>query len=90
MNKCSDYNIRGCPASSYLICSAYKEGTNCWEAERDIPCCKRENKDRCKDCSVYKKALELGVIVINNPSPLSEADLYQQAVEAAKRQMEVM
>jgi hypothetical protein len=55
MKRC--FEVRGCPASHYLICQAYKEGKDCWEVE-DIPCCKRKNKDRCKDCNVYMDALE--------------------------------
>jgi len=56
MNKCSNYDVKGCPASQYLICEAYKNGKNCWETQ-GVPCCKRDNKERCKECEVYKKAL---------------------------------
>jgi len=58
-DRCSDYSIRGCPASSYLICPAYKTGKNCWEAEESIPCCKRKDKSRCPECDVYQKAEKL-------------------------------
>lgn len=54
MNRCSDYSIMGCPASLYLSCSAYKEGKNCWETERDIPCCQKD-KAECGNCRIYIK-----------------------------------
>lgn len=50
MKRCIE--VHGCPASHYLICKAYKEGKSCWEVP-GVPCCKRDNKDRCPDCSVY-------------------------------------
>lgn len=64
MNRCSDYALKGCPASQYLICEAYKNEKNCWETQ-GVPCCKRDDKERCKECEVYKKAQELGFI--SNP-----------------------
>lgn len=57
--RCCDYEIRGCTASSYLSCSAYKEEKNCWEAEKEIPCCKRNDKTRCRECKIYLKYLEV-------------------------------
>lgn len=54
MKRC--YDIRGCPASHYLRCSAYQIGKNCWE-EPNIPCCKRNEKERCKDCSIYQATM---------------------------------
>lgn len=44
MKRC--FEIQGCPASLYLICPAYKEKKSCWEI-LGVPCCKRNNKDRC-------------------------------------------
>ncbi|MDI6703185.1 MAG: hypothetical protein QME40_00655 [bacterium] len=55
MKRC--YEIQTCPASHYLRCPAYKTGKDCWETT-DLPCCKRNNKDRCNDCYVYIKAKE--------------------------------
>jgi len=49
---------RGCPASHYLICEAYKEKKSCWEVA-DVPCCKRKNKDRCIECPVYIAASKI-------------------------------
>jgi len=51
------WEVTNRPASMYLQCVAYKEKLNCWEV-KDIPCCKRENKDRCKECSVYQAAFK--------------------------------
>jgi hypothetical protein len=68
--RCCGYDIRGCPASWYSICSAYKEGKNCWEMDGvDIPCCKRRDKSRCPECNVYIKAVELEVIEKNIEDP---------------------
>ncbi|MDI6782170.1 MAG: hypothetical protein QME49_08730 [bacterium] len=51
MKKC--YDVRGCPASHYLRCAAYASGKDCWEVP-DIPCCKRNDKERCKECNIYQ------------------------------------
>lgn len=56
MNKCSNWSVKGCPASQYLSCSVYKKGLNCWEATESIPCCKRNDKSRCGNCDIYKRA----------------------------------
>ncbi|MDI6786360.1 MAG: hypothetical protein QMD92_06575 [bacterium] len=53
MKRC--FEVRCCPVSCYMICNAYKNGTNCWDTN-NIPCCKRDNKDRCKSCHIYKTA----------------------------------
>lgn len=53
MKRC--FEIQGCPASLYLICPAYKEKKSCWEI-LGVPCCKRNNKDRCLECSLYLNA----------------------------------
>ena len=53
-NKCSDYNVKGCPASYYLKCSAYAEGMNCWEVTR-VPCCAKSMLSECRDCEVYRR-----------------------------------
>lgn len=57
MTVCCD--IRGCPGSQYINCAAYKTGKNCWEV-LDVPCCKRNDKGRCKECSIYLKAMGKG------------------------------
>lgn len=54
MKRC--FEVEPCPASHYLKCPAYKQGKNCWETV-NIPCCKRNNKDRCPPCSVYMAAM---------------------------------
>jgi hypothetical protein len=54
MKRC--FEVRHCPASCYMICKAYKEGSDCWNTI-NIPCCKRNNKDRCENCHIYKEAL---------------------------------
>lgn len=55
MKRC--YDIRGCPASHYLRCPAYKTDKNCWEVP-NLPCCKRNDKERCKDCSIYQAGVD--------------------------------
>ncbi|MBU1261960.1 hypothetical protein KKG61_02485 [bacterium] len=47
--RCCD--LRGCPASYYLACDAYKDGKNCFEVEGEVPCCKKD-KD-CTTCNIY-------------------------------------
>jgi hypothetical protein len=49
------YEVRGCSASFYLKCPAYEKGKDCWNVT-NLPCCKRNNKDRCKDCTVFIEA----------------------------------
>lgn len=53
MKRC--YEVRGCPASHYLNCAAYRQEINCWEAT-NIPCCKRNDKERCSQCPIYQIA----------------------------------
>jgi len=54
-NRCQQ--IRLCPASQYLICSAYLDGSlNCWEIAGK-PCCKRDDFARCLDCFIYLRAM---------------------------------
>lgn len=31
-NQCS--RLRGCPASQYLVCEAYRKGLECWQVEQ--------------------------------------------------------
>lgn len=54
-NFCSKHGIRGCPASFYLSCPAYKENKNCWEVENK-PCCSAQNLTKCRACPVFTKA----------------------------------
>ncbi len=53
-SKCSDYSVKGCPASYYLKCRAYAEGLNCWDLV-SVPCCSKANLTECRDCEIYKK-----------------------------------
>lgn len=48
------WQIRCCPASLYNICNAYLNSKNCWEWDKEKPCCKRMDLSRCKDCEVFK------------------------------------
>lgn len=52
-NKCSDYKIKGCPASYYLKCQAYEAGLNCWDL-LNVPCCSKETLTECRHCEVYR------------------------------------
>ena len=54
-NKCSDYGVKGCPASYYLKCRAYEDGKNCWEVP-DVPCCSKRTLADCGDCDVFRNA----------------------------------
>ncbi|MBU0600325.1 hypothetical protein KKB54_03250 [bacterium] len=51
--KCLD--VKGCSAGYYLKCPAYKIEKSCWEVPA-VPCCKRNNKERCVPCPVYLRA----------------------------------
>ena len=53
-NLCSNSEYKGCPASSYMRCRAYKEGLNCWEV-RNKPCCPDTDSSTCTGCKVYIK-----------------------------------
>jgi hypothetical protein len=55
-NVCSDYNVKGCPASYYLNCPAYLSGTNCWEV-KEKPCCAQGNLRACSGCEVYRRGV---------------------------------
>ena len=57
-NLCSEYSVRGCPASCYLICPAYLSDKNCWEVEKK-PCCRKPKLSDCRNCEVYKAARSL-------------------------------
>jgi hypothetical protein len=57
-NKCSDYQVKGCPASYYLTCRAFVEGKNCWEVP-GVPCCAKSAHPECQDCQVFKQAMLL-------------------------------
>jgi hypothetical protein len=50
-NRCCD--IRGCPASYYLSCEAYKAEKNCFEVKAELPCCRHDKS--CEECDIYKK-----------------------------------
>jgi hypothetical protein len=53
-NHCRDYKVRGCPASFYLSCPAYRSSKNCWEVQKK-PCCPAENLSKCVACAVFAK-----------------------------------
>ncbi|MGQ9474888.1 MAG: hypothetical protein ACUVRX_01720 [Actinomycetota bacterium] len=52
MNDCS--RLRGCPASQYLSCEAYRKGLECWQVEQ--PRCTLELR-LCLQygCPVYER-----------------------------------
>ena len=52
-NRCSDYSMRGCPASYYLNCPAYAADKNCWEVAEEKPCCKEVRLTECRNCRLY-------------------------------------
>lgn len=56
-NRCAHH--RNCPGMIRYMCEAYLRDNNCWET-REIPCCRRRNKDRCETCPIY---LEVGPVV---------------------------
>ncbi|MDY6794278.1 MAG: hypothetical protein SWK76_03205 [Actinomycetota bacterium] len=52
MNNC--YRLRGCPASQYLFCEAYKRGLECWQI--DEPRCTLELRFCLQHgCPVYER-----------------------------------
>jgi|GEM_PF-852381 len=55
-NVCSDYNVKGCPASYYLNCPAYLSNVNCWEVSKR-PCCDKHSRSACMNCPVYHAGL---------------------------------
>jgi hypothetical protein len=56
MLRCDE--IKGCPASLYMRCIAYKNKKNCWEVSvNEVACCNIEDKSKCKECYVYQKAI---------------------------------
>lgn len=72
-NKCSDYNVKGCPASYYLKCSAYAEGMNCWEVA-SVPCCSKSMLSECRDCEVYRRGKSQQEEEASDSSPLPECE----------------
>ncbi|MEW6618583.1 MAG: hypothetical protein AB1422_14665 [bacterium] len=52
MNKC--FNIKGCPASFYLMCEAYRQSKNCFEVKNPA-CCHNHTLQECKKCPFYLK-----------------------------------
>ena len=52
-NVCSEYRVRGCPASHYLNGQAFALGRNCWEV-RQKPCCSVTDESECVDCAIHK------------------------------------
>lgn len=63
-NKCSDYLVKGCPASCYLNCTALREGKNCWEV-LSVPCCPKSTLAACRRCEVFKRASALAADSLN-------------------------
>ncbi len=52
MNMCS--RLRGCPASQYLTCEAYRRGLECWQVEQ--PRCVLEMRFCLQyGCPVYER-----------------------------------
>ncbi|MBC7082286.1 MAG: hypothetical protein QME82_00085 [Bacillota bacterium] len=50
--------LRGCPASLYLICPVYARHDNCWDSEEGCMDCWRD----CENCKDYAKAVSLGLV----------------------------
>ncbi len=48
------WEIKGCPASHYIRCSAYTQKVDCWQLEDGCLCA---SFDGCKDCIIYKEHL---------------------------------
>ncbi len=50
-------SLRGCPASQYLYCEAYRKGLECWQIEE--PRCSRELRYCLQyGCPVYERYKE--------------------------------
>lgn len=65
MNLCSDYSIKGCPASAYLDCPAYQQNKNCWEYEGSKQCCKATTAEECGSCPVRIAAERMMAVAEN-------------------------
>lgn len=55
MNSCWD--IKGCPASHYMDCAAYKQQTSCWNIKQGC-CC--DAYETCDKCVIYKDRVRTG------------------------------
>jgi len=55
MNSCWD--IKGCPASHYMDCAAYKQRTSCWKIKQGC-CC--STYEICEKCVIYKNHVRKG------------------------------
>ena len=51
------WQIRKCPDHQKNKCSAFSYSLNCWE-KGDLPCCRRNNKDRCELCIMYSACIK--------------------------------
>jgi len=54
MNVCIERIVKGCPASLYFKCKAFKDNKSCWEV-LDVPCCDAKALEACLRCKVFKK-----------------------------------
>jgi len=46
------WDLKGCPASHYINCVAYRKKTNCWEIREGCLC---HAYDSCKQCPIFVK-----------------------------------
>ncbi len=72
----SCFSIQKCPSTQYFKCKAFADERNCWEIP-DVPCCKRNDKRRCLNCSVYFVASKKDILPLSaiNPSTIkTESD----------------
>lgn len=51
------WNIKGCPASHYIKCEAYRRRVDCW-ALSDRRGCLCHLFETCDPCPIYRKHLE--------------------------------
>ena len=53
--------VKGCPASFYFSCAAFKRKTSCWDLETPGQgcLCKVTAGLNCEDCSLFQKALRV-------------------------------
>ncbi|MCK4778451.1 MAG: hypothetical protein KAS39_08710 [Actinomycetia bacterium] len=49
MRKC--FELKGCPASHYMECPAYRDKINCWEIKKGCLC---HYYPECDSCLIYE------------------------------------
>ncbi len=46
------WEIKACPASHYMECSAYSQNKNCWDVKEGCICASYRG---CEECPIYQE-----------------------------------